>query len=158
MLQSWQALSKGFDSAILIAIATGIWYLSAALTKLYAGQEAEKKSREDANKSLEDKLMAEFKSLKAEIHAYTAGVSRAFRSVGVGLRQLGDSRELTAFAAATPAQVAALVQAHGFGQYATVLCHLTGTDALIQSGEELHKLGVAEGHVKPLLELFARQP
>ena len=132
---------------------------------------AAKKDQEEANKSLKDELLAANKSLKdellaankslkeellAELRSSTAGVSRAFRSVGAGMRQLGGGGQLTAFAAATPADVTALLQAHNFGQYATALSHLSGAEALLQSEASLRALGVAEGHAQPLLELLKK--
>ena len=53
--------------------------------------------------------------------------------------------------------MAALLRANGLGQYADALGHLTGVMALTQTEEQLRALGVAEGHVQPLLELFAKQ-
>ena len=57
----------------------------------------------------------------------------------------------------TSADLAALLRANGLGQYADALGHLTGVMALTQTEEQLRALGVAEGHVQPLLELFAKQ-
>ena len=177
------ALSKGADSGFLVAGVSGVWYLATALTKLQAGQDSAKKEheqafkslkedQEQAIKSLKEELLAAIKSLKedqeqaikslkeellAEFRSSTAGVSRAFRSVGAGMRQLGGGGQLTAFAAATPADVAALLQAHNFGQYAATLSHLSGAEALLQSEASLRALGVAEGHAQPLLELLKKQ-
>ena len=68
-----------------------------------------------------------------------------------------DSEQLTAFAAATPAQVAALLAGGGFGQYAVALGHLSCAEALLQTEESLRAQGVAKGHARPLLELLSRQ-
>jgi hypothetical protein len=53
--------------------------------------------------------------------------------------------------------VAALLRANGFGHYADALSSLTGVKALTQTEAQLRALGVAEGHVQPLLALFAQQ-
>ena len=103
-----------------------------------------------ANKTLKDELLA-------ALSASSSGSARAFRSISVGLQQLGNGGKLTAFAAATPADVAALLHANGLGQYAAALGYLTGAEAQIVSEAQLRALGVAEGHVQPLRELFATQ-
>ena len=53
--------------------------------------------------------------------------------------------------------MAALLRANGFGHYADALSSLTGVKALTQTEAQLRALGVAEGHVQPLLALFAQQ-
>ena len=102
------ALSKGADSGFLVAGVSGVWYLATALTKLQNGQVAARKEheqafkslkedQEQAVKSLKEDLLAAIKSLKedqeslkeellAEIRSSTAGVSRACRSEGDGIR------------------------------------------------------------------------
>ena len=95
--------------------------------------------------------------MRAELRASSAGSARAFRSTSVGLQQLSNGGSLTAFAGATPADVAALLQANGLGQYAAALGYLTGAEVQIMSEAQLLALGVTEGHVQPLLALFAKQ-
>jgi len=137
----------------------------AAIKSLKDEQMAANKSLKDeflaANKSLKDELLAANKSLKDELlaalSASSSGSVRAFLSISVGLQQLDNCDKLTAFAAATSADVAALLRVNSFGQYADALSSLNGVKALTQTEAQLRALGVAEGHVQPLLALFAKQ-
>jgi hypothetical protein len=134
------------DNGFLVAIFGAVWFLAVTLTEI-----------KNSITKLETKMTEEFASLKAELRASSAGSTRAFRSISVGLQQLSNGDKLTAFAAATSADVAALLRANGLGQYATALGYLNGAEALTQTEAQLRALGVAEGHVQPLLALFAQQ-
>jgi hypothetical protein len=68
-----------------------------------------------------------------------------------------ESALFAAVKAGATKDVAALLRANGFGQYADALSSLTGVKALTQTEAQLRALGVAEGHVQPLLALFAQQ-
>ena len=50
-----------------------------------------------------------------------------------------------------------MLRANSLGQYAAALGYLTGAETLMMSEAQLRALGVAEGHVQPLLALFAKQ-
>jgi hypothetical protein len=137
----------------------------AAIKSLKDEQMAANKSLKDellaANKSLKDELLAAYKSLKDELlaalSASSSGSARAFLSISVGLQQLDNCDKLTAFAAATSADLAALLRANGLGQYADALGHLTGVMALTQTEEQLRALG-GVGQQRGELGREVRQP
>jgi hypothetical protein len=145
-LRRQDAVTKLFDSGLLVAIFGAVWFLAVTLTEI----------KNEITK-LETNMTEGFASMKAELSASAAGSTRAFRSVSLGLQQLSNGNKLTAFAGATPADVAALLRANGLGQYATALGYLTGAEAQQLSEAQLRALGVAEGHVQPLQALFAKQ-
>jgi hypothetical protein len=110
-----------------------------------------------------DNLQVDFEKVDKKLDAALAalaplaGVPRALRSMGLGVQQLANNQPVTAFATATPAQLGALLQTAGFGQYAVVLGHLSGAEAMLQTEESLRALGVAQGHAKPLLEVLTKK-
>ena len=69
MLRRQDAASKGVDSTFVVAVTLGVWSVAFKLAQLQVRQEAEKKSRGNAIKSLEDKMVAAIKSLKDELVA-----------------------------------------------------------------------------------------
>ena len=127
------------DSGLLVATFGAVWFLAVTLTEI------------------KNDIKNGFASVEEKLSASSVGSARAFRSISKGLQQLGNGGTLTAFAGATPADVAALLRANGLGQYATALEHLTGAEAQNLSEAQLRALGVAEGHVQPLLALLAKQ-
>ena len=107
-----------------------------------------------------DNLNKDVKAIDAKLDviiALFAGVPNALRSMGAAVQQVADGQPVSALAAATPAQLAALLRSNGFGQYAEALGHLSGAEALLQTEASLRSLGVVEGHAKPLLVLLSKQ-
>ena len=127
-------------SALLVAGVGGAWALATA-SALFT---YELKGVKDSFKGLKDD-MTKLDGKMDTVVAVLAGVPLAFGSMGLAVRQVADGEQLTAFAAATPAQVAALLAGGGFGQYAVALGHLSGAEALLQSEASLRKLGVSGG-------------
>ena len=143
------------DNQQLMAVVAGVPRVSRSLgvavkADMKAGFEG---LRADMKAGNED-LRAEMKANNQRLMAVWAGVPRASRSLGVAVQQVATDRPVTAFAAATPAQVVALLKANGFGQYATALGHLSGAEAMMQTEASLRLLGVIDGDAKPLLELL----
>ena len=111
----------------------------------------------DANlKAIDANMNAKLDVIIAALAAL-AGVPHALRSMGLAVQQLANGQAVPAMAAATPAQLAALLRDNSFGQYAQALGHLSGAEALLLTEASLRKLGVAEGHIMPLLTLLSKQ-
>jgi uncharacterized protein YoxC len=154
----------------LVAACGGVWLIASTLTSLDKHVKANTANLETKFDNLEtkfDNLETKFdnleKSLNAKLDVIVAavvaltGVPNALRSMGLAVQQVADGQPVSALAAATPAQQAALLRDSGFGQYAEALGHLSGAEALLQTDASLRAQGVADGHAKPLLELLSKQ-
>jgi 3-oxoacyl-ACP reductase-like protein len=132
----------------LVALFGAAWKIASTLTNL-----------ENMNANLDKDMKAVNAKLDVIIAALAAlaGVPNALRSMGLAVQQVADGQALSALAAATPAQLAALLRDNSLGQYAQALGHLSGAEALLQTDESLRNLGVAEGHIMPLLTLLSKQ-
>ena len=136
----------------LVALVAAAWKISSKLTNL-----------ENMNANLDTSIKAIDASLNAKLDVFIAslaglaGVPNALRSMGLAVQQVAGGQAVSAMAAATPAQLAALLRDNSFGQYAQALGHLSGAEALLLTEARLRQLGVAEGHTAPLLTLLSKQ-
>ena len=150
--------------ALIVAACTGVAFVAAQLATINAGASELKNSIKELKDSSTE-LKKELKELKdssdanvKELIDLIAGVPRLGRGTVAGLRQISTvSTPLTAFVAASPADVHAWLDGLHLVQYAPVLAPLGGVGLLLQTEATLAAAGVTPVHIALLLREIEKQ-
>ena len=138
------------DSAVIISLVTGAWTISSRLTAFKAELATTTKSIEELKKSTANSIDELKKSMDestkstadsmAELSRVIAGVKLLGESTAVGIRELAaGATPVTAFVAATPAEVEFWLISIGFGEYARRQAPLGGSNVRLQTDASLRQ-------------------